>query len=107
MPGRDKLYTQFDGVFFEKTRLSLLTLIIQEESIAFNSLKERLSMSDGAIYTHLEKLINAGYVEKRREIAGTSVQTLYSPTAEGRRLFKEYLLFLEEMITIHKKENGE
>lgn len=105
MPENDKLYTQFDGVFFEKTRLSLLTLIIQEESVAFNTLKARLGMSDGAIYTHLEKLIGAGYVEKRREIAGTSVQTLYSPTTEGKRLFKEYLLFLEEMITSHKKES--
>lgn len=104
MPERDKLYTQFDGVFFEKTRLSLLTIIIQEESIAFNSLKARLEMSDGAIYTHLEKLIGAGYVEKRREIAGTSVQTLYSPRAEGKELFKEYLLFVEEMITAHRKE---
>ncbi|WP_319560981.1 hypothetical protein [Marispirochaeta sp.] len=32
----DKLYTRFDGVFFEKTRLSLMTLIMQEESVAFN-----------------------------------------------------------------------
>ena len=95
----DKLYTRFDGVFFEKTRLSLMTLIMQEESVAFNTLKERLQMSDGALYTHLEKLIGAGYVRKRKEIAGTAVRTLYSATAEGKTLFREYLRFLEEIIT--------
>jgi DNA-binding MarR family transcriptional regulator len=95
----DKLYTRFDGVFFEKTRLSLMTLIMQEESVAFNTLKERLQMSDGALYTHLEKLIGAGYVQKRKEIAGTTVRTLYSATGEGKTLFREYLRFLEEIIT--------
>ncbi|WP_319476538.1 transcriptional regulator [Marispirochaeta aestuarii] len=98
----DKLYTRFDGVFFEKTRLSLLTLIIQEESVSFNTLKQQLDMSDGALYTHLEKLVSAGYVAKRREIAGTSVQTLYSASEEGKERFREYLDFLEDMITSHK-----
>ena len=98
----DKLYTRFDGVFFEKTRLSLMTLIIQEEQVSFNILKKRLEMSDGALYTHLEKLIEAGYVEKRREIAGTAVQTVYTPSASGLALFREYLAFLEEMISSHK-----
>lgn len=97
----DKLYTRFDGVFFEKTRLSLMTLIIQEESVAFNILKNRLQMSDGALYTHLEKLIGAGYVQKRKEIAGTAVRTLYSATAEGKELFSEYLQFLEGIINRH------
>jgi DNA-binding PadR family transcriptional regulator len=97
----DKLYTRFDGVFFEKTRLSLITLIIQEESVSFNTLKERLDMSDGSLYTHLEKLISAGYVEKRREIAGNAARTLYSATAEGKSQFREYLSFLEEIITAH------
>jgi len=98
----DKLYTRFDGVFFEKTRLSLLTLIIQDESVSFNTLKQQLDMSDGALYTHLEKLVAAGYVTKRREIAGTSVQTLYSASEDGKKRFREYLYFLEEMINSHK-----
>jgi DNA-binding PadR family transcriptional regulator len=98
----NKLYTRFDGVFFEKTRLSLLTLIIQEESVSFNTLKQQLDMSDGALYTHLEKLVAAAYVTKRREIAGTSVQTLYSASDEGKERFREYLDFLEEMITSHR-----
>ncbi len=93
-----ELFTRFDAVFFEKTRLSLLTLIIQEEEAAFNRLKLRLKMSDGALYTHLEKLINAGYVEKKKQIAGTNVQTVYSATESGKQQFSEYLLFMEEMI---------
>ncbi len=93
-----ELFTRFDAVFFEKTRLSLLTLIIQEEEATFNKLKLRLEMSDGALYTHLEKLINAGYVMKKKQIAGTSVQTVYTATEGGKQQFQEYLSFMEEMI---------
>ena len=101
----DKLYTRFDGIFFEKTRLSLLTLIIQAESISFKTLKKQLKMSDGALYSHIEKLIAAGYITKKRELAGTSVQTLYSASEEGKLRFKEYLEFLEKVLSSYKSAN--
>lgn len=94
----DDLYTRFDSVFFEKTRLSLVTLLYRREMATFNILKKKMDLSDGALYTHLEKLIGAGYVEKRKEIAGTAVQTVYSLTPDGKRLFLEYIDFLKNMV---------
>ena len=93
-----ELYTRFDGVFFEKTRLSMLTLLFQEEAVSFNRLKKIIGGTDGAVYTHLEKLLKAGYVRKRREIAGTAAQTVYFLTAEGKREFRDYLKFLKAML---------
>lgn len=93
-----KLYTQFDNIFFEKTRLSILTILYQEEKASFNQLKRQLEMSDGAVYTHLEKLINSGYVEKQREIAGTAVQTVYNLTEYGKTRFEEYIDFLGNLL---------
>lgn len=96
------LYTRFDAVFFEKTRLSMMTIIYQQEKVSFNQLKERLGGSDGSVYTHLEKLVSAGYVDKNKEIAGTTAQTVYKLTGEGARIFTEYLSFLETLL----KSNG-
>ena len=90
----EQLYTRFDGVFFEKTRLSIMTLLNQEEPLAFNALKHRLGGSDGAIYTHLEKLIGAGYVAKERELAAGAARTVYTLTGEGHRVFHDYIEFL-------------
>ena len=92
------LYTRFDNVFFEKTRLSMMTIIFQEEKVSFNMLKERIGGSDGSIYTHLEKLVGAGYVAKNKEITGTTVQTIYKLTEEGAELFREHLRFLEKSL---------
>jgi DNA-binding MarR family transcriptional regulator len=95
----DDLYTRFDSVFFEKTRLSLVTLLYRGEMITFNALKERMQLSDGALYTHLEKLIGAGYAEKKKEIAGMTVQTVYSLTDAGKASFLEYIDYLKEMVS--------
>ncbi len=93
-----ELYTRFDGVFFEKTRLSLLTLLFREEKLSFKALKSKLQLTDGAVYTHLEKLIQGGYVEKMKKAAGLSVQTVYGLTDFGRQEFVAYLDFVRSMI---------
>ena len=92
------LYTRFDNVFFEKTRLSMMTIIYQEEKVSFTMLKERIGGTDGSVYTHLEKLVGAGYVGKRKEVTGTTVQTIYTLTNQGEELFRDYLRFLEELL---------
>lgn len=92
------LYRRFDGVFFEKTRLSIMTILYREEKASFTVLKSRLEVSDGAVYTHTEKLVQAGYVEKTRELVGTTPQTVYGLTDRGRAVFEEYVDFLEEIV---------
>lgn len=94
----DDLYTRFDNVFFEKTRLSIMTILFKEETVSFNQIKKIIGGSDGSIYTHLEKLIKADYVHKKKELVGSSAQTVYKIKKEGRIIFKEYLTFLEQML---------
>ena len=100
----EDLYTQFDNVFFEKTRLSMMTMLFKEEKVSFNRFKNVIGGSDGAIYSHLQKLINAGYISFKKEIALETVQSVYSLTGEGTELFKKYLTFLENTLLRQKKE---
>ncbi|TVQ27292.1 MAG: winged helix-turn-helix transcriptional regulator [Spirochaetaceae bacterium] len=94
----DDLYTRFDQVFFERTRLSIVTLIEQRASVSFNALKAILSVSDGALWSHLDKLIESGYVTRRKELAGDSVQTVYTLTPKGAESYREYLGFLQAIL---------
>ncbi len=94
----NELYNQFDSVFFERTRLSILTVLYQEERASFKALKRRLVVTDGALYTHLEKLIDASYVDKRKELVGSGAETVYRLTEEGRNEFRNYVSFLESML---------
>lgn len=94
-----ELYIQFDNVFFEKTRLSILTILYKEQKTSFNRFKKILNCSDGALYTHLQKLISADYIKHKKTLAADSVETVYSLTKKGKDIFKQYLLFLEKTLT--------
>jgi len=99
-----ELYTRFDGVFFEKTRLSMMTILYQEGVVSYNRFKKIIGGTDGAVYSHVQKLLEAGYVTGQKEIAGNRVQTVYTMTESGKQLFTEYLRFLENILTEKKKD---
>lgn len=93
------LYIQFDGVFFEKTRLSMMTILYKEKNVSFNRFKKIIGASDGAIYTHLQKLQDAKYIDVKKKIIDDKAQTIYSLTANGKKIFKDYLKFLESIVS--------
>lgn len=95
---KEALYTRFDNIFFEKTRLSMLTVLYKEESVSFNRFKIFIGGTDGAIFAHLQKLLDAGYITQKKEIVGDRAQTVYKLTKSGKKLFQDYMKFLEKMI---------
>lgn len=92
------LYTRFDSVFFEKTRLSLLTILYREDNASYSGLKEIIGGTDGSVFTHLQKLQEAGYISQKKEIIGTKGQTFYSLTEHGKKEFKRYIEFMNELL---------
>ena len=101
----NELYTQFDPVFFEKTRLSMMTILYKEEVVSFKRFKKIIGGTDGAVYTHIQKLLHAGYVMQKKEIAEDRIQTVYFLTESGKELFQKYLQFLENIVT-HRREGS-
>ncbi len=99
---REELYTQFDNIFFEKTRLSMMTILYKEDSVSFNRLKKIMGGSDGAVFTHLQKLSEAGYINQKKEIVGDKAQTVYKLTKAGKKLFHNYMKFLEDTVLKNK-----
>ncbi len=92
------LFSGFDGVFFEKSRLAIVALLYRDEYAAFTSLRERIGATDGTAYAHLERLIESGYLEKRKEVAGMKAQTVYRLTKRGRLEFDAYLKAMEALL---------
>lgn len=103
----NKLFTRFDNVFFEKTRLSIIMILYREGSVSFNQFKDLLGGTDGTIYAHLEKLVKENYITKKREIAGITVQTVYSITPSGEKALKEYFSFMEQLLQQQKEDSHE
>ncbi len=99
-------FARFDGIFFEKSRLAIVALLYMDEYAAFTTLREKLDATDGAAYAHLERLIEGGYVEKRKEVAGMKAQTVYRLTKKGKKEFDAYLEVMEELLKSNQRKGG-
>jgi DNA-binding MarR family transcriptional regulator len=89
---------QFNKTFESKARLGIMSVLMVNESVNFNSLKELLNLTDGNLATHVKALEEAGYLLVQKEFIGRKPNTLYSVTADGRKAFEEHLSVLEQFI---------
>ena len=80
----------------------MITLLHQEGWVSFNRFRKILGGTDGSTYSHLKKLLNAGYIKRKRQITGEKAQTIYELTPAGKKLFKDYLAFLETLLKTQK-----
>lgn len=99
-------FGRFNGIFFEKSRLAIVALLYRDEYAPFTTLRDRIEASDGAAYAHLERLIEGGYLEKRKEVAGMKAQTVYRLTKVGRDEFEAYLSAVEELLVSSAHKEG-
>ena len=94
----NQLLSQFNKAFESKARLSIMSVLLVNESLSFNALKELLSLTDGNLATHLRALEESGYVAVQKQFIGRKPNTTYSATDTGRQAFTDHLNALESFI---------
>jgi DNA-binding MarR family transcriptional regulator len=85
-------------VFENRVRLAVMSILIVDDAVNFNSLKQRLDLTDGNLATHIAALENRKYVKVVKEFVGKKTLTTYSITQSGRRAFNYHLNALEKLI---------
>ncbi len=86
-----------DRVIHEPARLRILMILSGLDECDFNFLKNTLSMTNGNLSAHVEKLDKAGFVTIHKEFQGKTPHTLYRMTAEGREALQTYWSSLDEI----------
>ena len=56
----------FNKAFESKARLGIMSVLIVNESLSFNALKDLLQLTDGNLATHLRALEEQGYIDHRK-----------------------------------------
>ncbi|WP_420150679.1 winged helix-turn-helix domain-containing protein [Spirosoma sp.] len=92
------LLAQFNKAFESKARLSIMSVLMVNDSLSFNALKELLNLTDGNLATHLRALEEAGYIAVQKQFVGRKPNTTYSATQAGQQAFSDHLNALEEFI---------
>ncbi|MCF0053276.1 transcriptional regulator [Dyadobacter chenwenxiniae] len=89
---------KFNKVFESKIRLGLMSVLVVNDSLSFNELKELLQLTDGNLASHLKALEETKYIAFQKQFLGRKPLTTYKATDEGHKAFTDHLQVLENMI---------
>ena len=79
-------------------RLGVLSALKADGETDFTSLKKRLSVADGALGIHLQKLEVIGYLTCRKEFVGRRPRSSYQLTKKGSAALSDYLAAMQRLI---------
>lgn len=75
-----------------------MSILITNDWIEFNTLKEMLEATDGNLASHITALEKINYLEVRKAFIGKKPNTSFRITKEGRKAFKDHIDALEQLI---------
>ncbi|MEW6469432.1 MAG: transcriptional regulator [Bacteroidota bacterium] len=93
-----KLIHQLNKSFENRIRLGIMSALMVNDAMDFNSLKEALQVTDGNLASHTAALEKDGYIKVKKQFIGKKPNTSFSVTAAGKKAFNEHLDALEELI---------
>lgn len=85
-------------IFESRIRLGVMSILMVNEEINFNDLKQMLEATDGNLATHLVNLEENGYIKVHKGFIGKKTNTTYVITKAGEKAFGEHITALETMI---------
>lgn len=85
-------------IFDNRVRLGAMSILMVNDEINFNDLKQLLEVTDGNLATHLQTLDESGYIKVHKGFIGKKTNTTYSITKSGEKAFKDHIQGLEKMI---------
>ncbi|HET6559640.1 MAG TPA: transcriptional regulator [Prolixibacteraceae bacterium] len=85
-------------VFDSRIRLGIMSALMVNETVDFNTLKELLELTDGNLASHLKALEQQEIIVVSKQFIGRKPSTTYQATKLGKDLFRQHLNALEELI---------
>lgn len=85
-------------IFDSRIRMGVMSILLVNEDMSFNDLKQLLQLTDGNLASHLVNLEENGYIKVHKGFIGRKTNTTYSITKAGEKAFTEHITALEDMI---------
>jgi predicted transcriptional regulator len=92
------IIANLNKAFESRIRLGIMSILMVNESVDFNSMKELLELTDGNLASHIKALEGLEYIHSTKQFIGRKPNTKYVITDLGRQSFQEHLSALEQLI---------
>ena len=84
--------------FENRIRLGIMSLLMVNDSIDFNTAKALLKVTDGNLASHTNALEKLKYLKIKKEFVGKKTKTSYAVTSSGKNAFNKHLDALEKLL---------
>jgi DNA-binding MarR family transcriptional regulator len=84
--------------FENRIRLGIMSILMVNETVDYNALKNMLDVTDGNLASHINVLEKFRYVKSKKRFIGRKPNTSYYATESGKKEFSEHLDALEKLI---------
>ncbi|MCB0655745.1 MAG: transcriptional regulator [Saprospiraceae bacterium] len=93
-----EILKDLDKAFENKIRLALMSALIVNDYLDFNTLKELLDVTDGNLASHLRYLENQKYITFTKTFLDRKPNTRYQATRQGREAFERHIRAIEKLL---------
>lgn len=92
------MISQLNKEFESRVRLGIMSVLMVNDWVDFNEMKNLLEVTDGNLASHSSALEKSNYIEIKKEFVGKKPKTSYRVTQLGRASFSEHLSALEKLL---------
>jgi len=92
------LLKDLNKAFENKVRLGIMSALMVNEYVDFNTLKDLLGASDGNLASHLKSLEKSEYITFEKEFIDRKPNTKYMATKAGKSAFVKHVKAIEQLI---------
>ena len=85
-------------IFESRVRLGIMSTLMVNDSIDYNTLKELLDITDGNLASHIKALEKVEFILIDKRFVGKKPKTTYMATKLGKLAFKDHLTALEKIL---------
>ncbi|MBI3133392.1 MAG: transcriptional regulator [Bacteroidetes bacterium] len=89
---------QLNKAFESRVRLGIMSMLMVNEWMDYNEIKERLELTDGNLASHISGLEKLNYIEIRKRFVGKKTNTSYKITRPGKKAFQDHINALEKLL---------
>jgi DNA-binding MarR family transcriptional regulator len=87
-----------DELLLSKVRLGVVAELLNYDWVAFSELARSLDVTGGNLGAHLNKLVEAGYIDEEKSFVKRRPQTRYRLSQRGRDAFAAHVSQLQALL---------
>ncbi|MCH5689123.1 transcriptional regulator [Niabella sp. W65] len=84
--------------FESRVRLGIMSVLVVNDWIDFQEMKDHLQVTDGNLASHINALEQKKYIEVKKEFVGKKPKTSYKVTSVGKEAFEKHINALEKLL---------